>query len=265
MTFMDLEDPRYAYMFGFLQADGNLYAGAGQKERLSVEISHRDIGILQEFQKLTPYTSTITERTRATNFAQSHRSARWTVYSLEVRNRLVEAGLPYGPKSTKITPPRVPFSRPDYLRGIIDADGSIGHTGKGLPFVGLTTASSAIAAYVCHYFKRTQGIQRRPGRNTRDCVYNVLYTREAGVTVAKHLYYPGSLALDRKRESAARVSSWVRPDDMGPARNRRPWMPMEDRFLLEAPTLAHAAERLERSVKSCQARRWRLRQDQQSG
>ncbi|MFF1479315.1 hypothetical protein ACFVYD_17430 [Streptomyces sp. NPDC058301] len=53
MTFMDLEDPRYAYMFGFLQADGHLAQGTGQKGRLTVEISYRDIGILEEFRRLT--------------------------------------------------------------------------------------------------------------------------------------------------------------------------------------------------------------------
>ncbi|WP_308402299.1 hypothetical protein [Streptomyces telluris] len=142
MTFMDLEGPRYAYMFGFLQADGHLQAGTGQKGRLTVEISHRDIGILRAFQQLCPYNSTITERTRATNFSASHHSAIWTLCALEARDRLVELGIPYGKKSTRITPPPVPFSRRDYLRGIIDADGAVGFTSQGLPFVSLATTIS---------------------------------------------------------------------------------------------------------------------------
>ena len=35
--FMDLTVPEYAYMFGFLQADGHLAKGTGQKGRLTVE------------------------------------------------------------------------------------------------------------------------------------------------------------------------------------------------------------------------------------
>ncbi|MFZ3499521.1 hypothetical protein ACODT5_41025 [Streptomyces sp. 5.8] len=31
MRFMDLEDPRYAYMFGFLQADGHLSQAGRQR------------------------------------------------------------------------------------------------------------------------------------------------------------------------------------------------------------------------------------------
>ncbi|MFE0045768.1 hypothetical protein [Streptomyces albireticuli] len=262
MTFMDLEDPRYAYMFGFLQADGHLSAGTRQRGSLSVELSYRDIDILRAFQELCPYNSTIRERTRATNFSQSHRSAIWTVCSLEARNRLVELGLPYGKKSAGIAPPRVPFSRRDYLRGVIDADGSVGHTAQGLPFVALTTASTAIATYLCRYTKLTLDIPRLPGRNARDHVYNIMYMRESGVTLADHLYYPGSLALERKRSAAAEVAAWVRPAHMGPPRPRRSWTQMEDRILLQAPTLAHAAEQLGRSRSSCQVRRWRLLQGQ---
>jgi LAGLIDADG-like domain len=34
-----------------------------------------------------------------------------------------------------------PFSTNDYLRGLVDADGSVGITSLGLPFVSFTTAS----------------------------------------------------------------------------------------------------------------------------
>ncbi|MFC5147194.1 LAGLIDADG family homing endonuclease [Streptomyces aureoversilis] len=262
MTFMDLEDPRYAYMFGFLQADGHLQAGAGQKGRLTVEISHRDIGMLRAFQQLCPYNSTITERTRATNFSASHHSAIWTLCALEARDRLVELGIPYGKKSTRVTPPRVPFSHRDYLRGIIDADGAVGFTSQGLPFVSLATTSTAIATYLCHYTQVTLGIHKLTSRNARDGAYNIMYMREAGVTLAAHLYYPGSLALERKRSAAAQVSAWVRPAHMNPPRPRRSWTQLEDRILLDTPTNAEAAEKLGRSQQSCNLRRWRLRKNQ---
>ncbi|MEU5053390.1 hypothetical protein [Streptomyces sp. NPDC021096] len=263
MTFMDLEDPRYAYMFGFLQADGHLSAGTRQRGRLSVELSYRDIDILRAFQELCPYNSTITERTRATNFSESHRSAIWNVYSLEARNRLVELGLPYGKKSTGITPPRVPFSRSDYLRGVIDADGAVGFTAQGLPFVSLATTSTAIATYLCRYTKLTLGIHKLTSRNARDRAYNIMYMREAGVAVADHLYHPGGLALERKRSAAAEVSAWVRPAHMGASRPTRRWTLTEDRVLLDAPTIAEAAEKLGRSEQSCNLRRWRLRKKAQ--
>jgi hypothetical protein len=120
-------------MFGFLQADGHLAQGVGQKGRLTVEINARDIELLRQFQKLTPYYSSVSERTRSTNFAELHRSATWSLCSLEARTLINDLGLPYGRKSKTITPPRGEFSPRDYLRGIIDADGSVGFTSKGLP------------------------------------------------------------------------------------------------------------------------------------
>ncbi|MGW4039311.1 hypothetical protein ACWEIM_24045 [Streptomyces sp. NPDC004778] len=82
---MDLQRPDYAYMFGFLQADGHLAQGTGNKGRLTVEISVRDIAVLHAFQRLTPYNTSITERVRATNFSEEHHSAIWTLCDQEAR------------------------------------------------------------------------------------------------------------------------------------------------------------------------------------
>ncbi|MFJ1590983.1 hypothetical protein ACIOD0_12170 [Kitasatospora albolonga] len=261
-AFMDLEDPRYAYMFGFLQADGHLAPGTGRKGRLSVELNVRDIAILREFQQLTPYNSSITERVRPTNFKERCHSATWTLCDLEARTRVNELGLPYGRKSKRITPPRVEFSRRDYLRGVIDADGSVGHTGQGLPFVSLTTASAAVGAYLCRYAKVVTGSARQIGRNARDGVYNVVYTKEAAVRPAEHLYYPGCLSLARKRTAAASLASWERPATMRVRPPGRRWKPWEDRVLLGLDDAAASAAELGRSEASCSVRLWRLKSGQ---
>lgn len=257
--FMDLEVPEYAYMFGFLQADGHLRQGPGQKGRLSVEINVRDIEILHEFQRLTPYNSTISERTRATNFAESHHSAIWSLCSLEARTTINQLGLPYGRKSKKITPPRVEFSRRDYLRGVIDADGSVGYTGQGFPFVSLTTASTAVGVYLCRFARMLTGAERIIQRNARDGIYNIVYTKEAAMKLVADLYYPGCLALERKQTAAASLAVWVRPTDMRVAPERRRWKEWEDRVLLEQGTPAAGAEALGRTAQSCNLRLWRLR------
>ncbi|WP_055567835.1 hypothetical protein [Streptomyces atriruber] len=257
--FMDLSVPEYAYMFGFLQADGHLAPGPGQKGRLSVEISVRDIEILREFQRLTPYNSTVSERTRTTNFAETHTSATWTLCSLEARTKLNELGLPYGRKSERITPPRVEFSRRDYLRGVIDADGAVGYTGQGLPFVSLTTASTAVGVYLCRYTRMLTGAERLIKRNARDNIYNIVYTKEPAMELVRDLYYPGCLALERKRAAASTLASWVRPADMKHAPPRRRWKEWEDRILLQHGNAETSATELGRTVQSCSLRLWRLR------
>ncbi|MCY0936732.1 hypothetical protein [Streptomyces sp. H34-S4] len=246
-------------MFGFIQADGHLAQGAGQKGRLAVEINARDIHILREFQQLTPYNSSIRERTRETNFAARSHSAIWTVSSLEARTIINGLGVPYGKKSLTIKPPRTGFSRPDYLRGIIDADGSLDWTAQGWPFLSLTSAGTALAAYLCHYGKKITGAERTISRNKRDAVYNVCYYKETAQQLAAHLYYPGCLSLEHKKANADSIATWVRPPGMKIAPPRRRWALHEDLRLLEIGDPTAAAVELGRSESACRQRLWRLR------
>lgn len=258
-SFMDLSVAEYAYMFGFVQADGHLYQGEGQKGRLSVEISVRDIDLLYRFKHLTPYSSSVTERTRDTNFAESHHTATWSLCSLEARTRFNELGIPYGRKSRKITPPRGEFSRRDYLRGVIDADGSVGYTSDGFPFISLTTASTAVGIYLCRYARQLTGTKRIPKRNTRDDIYNISYYKEAAQELTANLYYSGCLSLGRKQVKADSVASWARPAGMRIAHMQRRWEAWEDGVLLQLGDALAAAEALDRSERSCHMRLWRLR------
>lgn len=260
--FMDLTIPEYAYMFGFLQADGHLQQGVGQKGRLTAEINARDIELLHKFQKLTPYYSSITERTRSTNFAETHNSAVWSLCSLEARTKLNGLGLPYGRKSSIIAPPETEFSRRDYIRGLIDADGSVGFTRKGQPFVSLTTASGAIASHMRDYAEGVTGVERTFSRNTRDAVYNLYFPMEAAQRLAADLYYPGCLSLDRKQSAADALARWSRPAGMRSTYTRRNWTEQEDQTLLKLGSPKAAAAVLGRTVQSCNLRHWRLRTGQ---
>ncbi|MEU5462331.1 LAGLIDADG family homing endonuclease [Streptomyces althioticus] len=190
---MDLTVPEYAYMFGFLQADGHLSQQSRKRGRLTVEVNARDIDLRREFQRLTPCSSSIPRRNRSTNFAEAHTSALWGLLPLEARTILNDLGLPYGRKSRSVAPPREAFSGRDYLRGVVDADGSVGYTSKGFPFVSLTTASTAIGRYLCAYVQEVAGVRRTIARNARDGIYNVLIAMEAGQRLAADLYYPGGL------------------------------------------------------------------------
>ncbi|MFE9648019.1 hypothetical protein ACFYO0_28680 [Streptomyces sp. NPDC006365] len=257
--FMNLGVPEYAYMFGFLQADGHLHQGSGQKGRLSVELNIRDVDLLYRFKHLTPYNSSVIERVRSTNFTEEYHSATWTLCSLEARSKLHQLGLPYGRKSKKITPPRVEFSRRDYLRGVIDADGSVGYTGQGSPFISLTTASTAIGAYLCFYAKQVTGAQRLIKRNTRDDIYNIGYEKDIAQMLVADLYYPGCLSLGRKQVKADSIASWSRPADMRALHSQRSWKASEDQLLLKLSDPVAAAKELGRTEMSCRMRLWRLR------
>lgn len=233
MSSFDLANPEHAYMFGFIQADGHLSEDSRNRGRLRVELSARDLALLLEFQRICPWPSSVTSRTRATNFADAHASVSWSVHAREFRTALKELGLPAGRKSTTVAPPVAPFAPRDYLRGLIDADGSVGLTGTGKPFVALTTASDALMRFFRDYAQDLTGARRTLNRNARDAVYNVLYSNEEAVTLARDLYYPGCLALPRKQAAALGVTAWLRPPGsrkvLGrcgrPRRTARSWPP----------------------------------------
>ncbi len=80
----------------------------------------------------------------------------------------------------------------------------MGCTGKGFPFISLTTASTAIGAYLCFYAGKVTGTERSLRRNARDGIYNILYTKENAQRLAADLYYDGCLSLERKKTAATR-------------------------------------------------------------
>lgn len=256
---IDLLRPDHAYFFGFAQTDGNHYAGRGQKGRLSIELSDRDDAVLHSFCSLFDVHSRVSYRERTTNFGV-HRSATWTVCNLGFRRELAELGLPAGRKSETVAPPLNAFSTRDYLRGLVDGDGSVGFTGTGRPFLAFTTASRALADYFCAQALSVAGAYRSVNANARDGVYNPMVSGEPAAVLAGWLYGDVGLALERKREAATRVARWTRPTGMRarPHAGARRWTAEEDADVFNG-SVREAASRLSRSERSISIRRFRLR------
>lgn len=260
MSKFDLIDPANAYVFGLMQADGHHYAGRGRKGRISVEIKAEDADLLRAMQAAIPWRTTLSYRTRATNFSKSASSAVLNLCALEGRTELLELGLPIGRKSATIAPPVEPFSHSDYLRGLFDADGSVGFTAQGIPFLSLVTASPALADFVCAEILGITGAVRTARPNKRDGVMNIMVSYEAAALLAAWLYRDARLALARKRRAGLVVAAWRRPASMRAARVCRRWTADEDAAVLRMP-IREAARVLGRTEKSVNIRRWRLRNE----
>lgn len=252
----------HAYFFGFLQTDGH-HSGdsrpGGQRGKLTIEVSSVDREVLASFQKLIfPVSSQVSYRNRVTNFGPKE-SAVWTACDLRLRREVLALGLPVGRKADVVAPPPTSFSKRDYLRGLIDGDGSVGFTGIGRPFVSFVTRSTALAQFWCQQVKTVTGAERTPKRNARDGIYSLMVSSDPAAAVAAWLYPEGCLALNRKRAAAAEVAAWTRPADMRarPASKRR-WTQAEDDVVC-SHTIREAATLLGRSEQAVNVRRWRLR------
>lgn len=156
--------------------------------------------------------------------------------------------------------PSVAFSHRDYLRGIWDADGSVGFTGTGMPFLSVVTASPELANFVCSEIKRVTGASRTAKPNRRDGVMNLMLGNDPAAEFARWLYADAAIALDRKRDAALAVAAWTRPESMRARSSHRRWTDAEDAVVLRIP-VREAAILLNRSESSVNIRRWRLRND----
>jgi len=254
---IDLQNPSHAYFFGFIQADGHLRRIIGNKGALTVELSGQDQWMLEQFVQIVPVYSSISTRRRTTNFKDGHESATWTVYNLAFRQALLALGMPEGRKSGIVKPPEVEFSRPDYYRGIVDADGALGLTSNEYPFLTLTTHSEALANGYMEFVEQIIGKAKTSSRNSRDQVFNIAVFKEDAQRLAAAMYYEGGLALPRKMEKARQVAEWVRPIEMRKIENRKRWTSEEDSFVL-THSITESMVALGRSEKSINIRRWRL-------
>lgn len=259
---LTLENPFYAYLFGFAQTDGHLYETTRNRGRLRIELSKRDEKLLQEFQKRLPFNSTITERIRNTNFSNEYISVNWSVYNKRFRDWLVECGFQSGSKSKIISTPIGKYSKADYFRGLIDGDGSLGLTANGFPFLSLVTSSPLIAVEYLNFLESVTGKKKTSKPNKRDNVQNIAVYKEDAQKVARQLYYNKCLALPRKLSKAKDVLNWKRPKTMKRIKNRKRWTIDEDDFIL-SNSIEIAMKTLDRSRSSIEMRVWRLKSNKQ--
>lgn len=196
---LNLLDPKHAYMVGFIQADGHLYKNkTNNKGKLSIELKESDAELLYKFQEAIPCYSSIRFRIRTTNFSKTPKtSVILEACNLEFRQHLFNSGVPYGKKSLIIRQPQN-ISEIDYYRGLIDADGSVGVSNKGIKFISLTISSESLYKDYKTFLLKRLNFEVNVNRNKRDNIRNVMVTRENAVELAKLLYYKDCLALKRK-------------------------------------------------------------------
>ena len=258
MEYINLKDPKHAYFFGFVQTDGTLTASSRNRGKLQIEVKERDAHILRSFQKLFPlFYSSITKRTRDTNFKKNYVSFVLSIFDMEFRNKINKLGVSYGKKSLIVAPPKGNFCEKDYIRGLIDGDGSVGITGKGVPFVSITVKSEALKNYLCDIIIKITGERKRVVRNKRDNIYNIMINREKAQKFIRYLYYPDCFTLKRKLKGAQTALKWKRPKELKKISSKF-WEPIEDTYILNY-SIEKACTKLERTERSIKIRLWRLK------
>jgi hypothetical protein len=257
MRYLNLKIPKHSYFFGFIQADGTLRKFSRNRGYLEIELKEGDREILKSFKKLfPPLCSSIKTRIRDTNFKKNHKSCVLRIFRKEFRDELLKLGLSPGKKSLNTFPPKYSFSERDYIRGLIDGDGSVGTTREGFPFISLSVKSEALKNYLCEIIEKIVKEKKRISRNKRDNAYNIMLTREKAQKFIKYLYYPGCLTLKRKLKRAQEALKWKRPETLKRI-FKNFWEPWEDKYIL-SHSIEESCDRLMRTERSIEMRLWRL-------
>ncbi|XOB46719.1 MAG: LAGLIDADG family homing endonuclease [Candidatus Nealsonbacteria bacterium] len=260
MRYIDLKIPEHSYFFGFVQTDGSLskFSRFPNKGKLQIEIGRQDMHILKSFRRIFPSVySSIKIRVRDTNFKKNYRSYVMGIFNIEFREELNKLGIPYGKKSQIISPPESDFCERDYIRGLVDGDGSVGITGRGFPFISFTVKSEKLKEYFLGIIEKITGERKSLNRNKRDNIYNIMINRERAQEFIKYLYYPGCLGLKRKLKNAKAVLKWKRPKYIKRV-FRKFWEEWENEYIL-THTREESCNHLKRTKNSVEMRLWRLR------
>jgi hypothetical protein len=258
--YLSLQYPPFAYLYGFAIGDGHLYGASTKKGKLAIELAERDRPILERFLKIIPG-STLVERTRNIilngHRYTNYRLVKWTAHAQLVRAKFERLGFPVGKKAEIAAPPLVPYSEIDFLRGLIDADGSLGLTAQNLPFISLTTYSDSLASCYLGFLERVTGKKRDIHRNKRDNIYNICVFREDAQAVTKVLYGGNEITLPRKLKKSKDVLGWSRPAGMRVRTPQKVWDSEQDAFI-KTHSPEESAKELGRSCQSVLMRLWRL-------
>lgn len=257
MKYLNLKLPAHSYFFGFAQADGTLREFSRNRGYLEIEVSKKDKDILQLFKRLFPFSSSIKRRIRDTNLKKNYESNSLRIFHKEFRDELSKLGFSPGKKFLNTFPPKSSFSERDYIRGLVDGDGSIGIDKRGFPFVSITVKSEALKNYICGVIKKIIGEDKKIMRNQRDNAYNIILTREKAQKFVKYLYYSGCISLKRKLRKVKEILRWKRPKYLKRI-SKKFWEPWEDEYILKS-SIEENCKNLRRTKKSIKMRLWRLR------
>ena len=254
---LNLTSPEGAYTFGFIQADGHLSKEKNRNSgKMRIELNARDADILYKLEKIIPVKTTISTRTRDTNFKKDYSTITLSAYDLKFREFLNQNGIPYGKKHKTIEPPKIPHLQIDYYRGLIDGDGSLGLTNDNRPFVSLNTSSMTLVENYLKFLKQELNHDMVSNPNKRDSTYNIILFDEIAQSYARLLYYDGCLAMDRKIKSAEEIKNWNRTTKKRDY-DVKAWTDEEDQFI-QIHEIKDSMEKLNRTEQSINMRLWRL-------
>lgn len=249
------------YVIGLFQGDGSLYENTRNRGKLQYNISIKDKDIIYKLYELFSKKVYCAIRTRVadTNFSKDFESIKFCIYNQDFRKELNKY-IPYGKKDMLIKPPLgvSDTNAPHYIRGLFDADGSIGVTKDNRCFWSFCTKSEDVKNFIISHIKHTLNLTKTINRNKRDNIYNIMLVNEHAINYSDILYKDASIFINRKHKEYSLFTDWKR-SVLKRKGTPKIWTVFEDEIILsEKYTLEEKQVLLDRTESSIKTRLWRL-------
>ena len=195
--------PNMAYLLGFILADGCIIEGTykGYSDALKFGVKIRDFDILEKIKKELA-------SGHAISLMKANDAAHLTITNQKIVNDLKTLGISYR-KSLREKVPHIPLKYIcDFIRGVVDGDGSISLNKKGYPTLSVCGGKNIIT-FIRNYFLLKFNIYSKTGRRTKSkngkyYLFSIAYRGNSAKTLIKHLYANANLCLERKFKLAKR-------------------------------------------------------------
>jgi intein-encoded DNA endonuclease-like protein len=202
-NYFDIWSPAMAYIVGFTTADGYIWYGTRGAMILEYSIKNTDISILEFIRsEVSPNANIrIFDRyDKRTN--KTYTTAKLRIFSTKICRVLAKFGIVPNKTGKEMLPNLPENFKYDYLRGLIDGDGSFGIYPQSTPNSYYSRMSIASASYqflddINKVLLMKLGKIVNKGCN---CYALTLQTRVNIITIGKLIYNTNSFYLNRKKQ-----------------------------------------------------------------
>lgn len=197
--------PNMAYILGFIFADGNIteVTHNGYSDKLGFGLNQRDIDILQKIKR---------ELSAEQALSISGNCVHFSIFSQVIVDSLKKLGITYRKSSQKnlCRLPDIPqkYIR-DFIRGIVDGDGSIYFDRRKYPTLSVCGRKEVVTFIRNHFLSKFDIYSKigQPKKNGRlSNVFYICYRCNSAKTLINYLYNNADLYLGRKFKLAKQCS-----------------------------------------------------------
>ena len=190
-----------SYVLGFILADGCIIQGTykGYSDSLKFGVQSKDKDVLEKIKSELKSDHKLSQNKNAVHFC---------ITSQEIVNDLKKLGIIYRKSLREIVPKIPPKYAKDFIRGVVDGDGSLWLDKQSYPTLSVSGGENTLRFIRDHFFtkfKLYSKLSRRTySEDVKKYLYQISYRCNPAKQLINYIYSDARLYLDRKHKIALR-------------------------------------------------------------